>query len=244
MEKKTSLPRVSPLALALAASLGSASLVTPMYAQAEVTGNIGVSSKYIFRGTIENENAAVQGGLDYAHESGFYAGYWGSSLGYGDDGDNGFENDFYAGFSGEAGGLSYDAYLLYYYYESVDDADTPELGLSVGFGPVTAGLAYIIDDVVWANAGDIYLYLGYEADLPSDFSFSATAGFFSYEDSGEFEEDLGTTEDSGFKHLDLTLSHPLGSTGADMSITYMVGGQDRTGEDVENEVLLGLTFGF
>lgn len=218
--------------------------------QAEITGNIGVVSKYIFRGggvvgttTVhENNGAAVQGGLDYAHASGLYAGYWGSSLDYSNGEDtSGFENDVYAGYSGAAGGVSYDLGLLYYYYLAVDDADTPELYGSVGYGPVSVGFAYLMDDVAWGNQGDIYWKLSYETALPDEFTFGATAGYFTYKENGDF---ITGSESSGLKHVDLSLSHPLGASGAQMSITYMVGGKDRFDKDIEDAVVLGaeLTF--
>src|SRR5947208_1968347 len=46
-----------------------------------VTGNFGLFSQYIFRGlTQTNRKPALQGGFDYAHASGFYAGIWGSNI--------------------------------------------------------------------------------------------------------------------------------------------------------------------
>lgn len=59
----------------------------PFCAQAEeapapsytITSNIGVFSQYIFRGiSYTQENPAVQGGFDFAHESGAYLGIWGT----------------------------------------------------------------------------------------------------------------------------------------------------------------------
>lgn len=45
------------------------------------TGNVGVVSDYVFRGLSQtNGKPAIQGGLDYAHASGFYAGTWLSSI--------------------------------------------------------------------------------------------------------------------------------------------------------------------
>jgi len=46
-----------------------------------LTGNFGIFSQYIFRGlTQTNRKPALQGGFDYAHESGFYAGTWLSNI--------------------------------------------------------------------------------------------------------------------------------------------------------------------
>lgn len=221
---------------------GAAAMTLPAAAQAEVTGNLSVVSEYLFRGAYENNGTSVQGGLDYAHESGLYVGYWGASLDYGDaSSSSGFENDVYLGYSGSAGDVSYDVGLLYFFYNNVDDADTPEFYASLGYGPFSVGMAYLMDDVAWGNEGDIYWSLGYETDLPMDFGFAATVGYYTYSDDDVL---VTTTENSGLKHVDLTLSHPLGETGADMTITYMIGGKDRTDADVEDTVILGVHYGF
>lgn len=234
---------------ALAATLAFPALAASHSAEAALSGNIGVFSKYIFRGSTnaaENNGTAVQGGLDYSHDSGFYAGYWASNLDYADATDpaaTGFENDFYAGFSGEMDGFAYDVGVLQYYYMSIEDADALEVYGSLGYGPVSVGLVYSVDDVVWENGGDMYWTFGYETGLPNDFTFSATAGYFMYEDAaGDFLP--ASTSDSGLKHVDLSLSHPVGDTGADMSITYVVGGEDRNEVDQEDTVVLGLSYGF
>src|SRR3954463_3838966 len=51
------------------------------------TGNVGLFSQYIFRGLTQTDrNPAVQGGFDYAHKSGFYAGTWASNISWLRDG--------------------------------------------------------------------------------------------------------------------------------------------------------------
>jgi uncharacterized protein (TIGR02001 family) len=41
-------------------------------AQAQLTGNLGLTSDYRFRGVSQTQNApAVQGGIDYAHQEWF-----------------------------------------------------------------------------------------------------------------------------------------------------------------------------
>lgn len=232
-------------ALALAVAVGAPSTALA----GEWSGNIGVFSKYILRGitvTPESDEAVLQGGFDYAHESGFYAGYWGSSLGYGqggaDNANTAFENDFYGGYAGEAGPFSYDVGLIYYHYTDLEDADTPELAASIGYGPVSLGVNYLLDDVVWGNAGDTYITLNYETALPRDFSFGATAGYYLYEDDGDFV--AAGSQDGAFRHLSLTLGHPIGNTGADMSLTYIIGGEDRFEAEQGNTMVLGLTYNF
>src|SRR5665811_2385831 len=46
-----------------------------------VIANVGWVSNYVFRGITQTVGKpAVQGGFDYAHSSGFYAGVWGSNV--------------------------------------------------------------------------------------------------------------------------------------------------------------------
>jgi len=212
-----------------------------------MSGNIGVFSKYVLRGIHsgggESAGPALQGGFDTEHSSGMYAGYWGSSLGYADEaGEAGYENDFYFGYSGETSGFSYSAGLIYYKYLQISDSDAPELSLGAGYGPVSLGVLYLLDDVAWGNTGDTYITLDYETDLPKDFSASVSLGYYMYEDSGEFIE--SSELDSGFRHLNVTLSHPIGKTGADMSITGIYGGVDRDDNDQGVTAVLGVSYGF
>ncbi|CAN5770371.1 hypothetical protein BH11PSE6_BH11PSE6_09190 [soil metagenome] len=46
-----------------------------------VSGSVGLVTDYRFRGVSQSDKEmAVQGGITVAHESGFYAGVWGSNL--------------------------------------------------------------------------------------------------------------------------------------------------------------------
>lgn len=234
---------------ALAGALVAPTMVLPTVAQAGFSGNVGVTSKYIFRGAEENENAAVQGGFDWESDMGLYAGYWGSSLSYGNaDSDTGVENDVYFGYGGEVGKFGWDAGLLYYAYLNVDDADAPEIYGSFSFMDFSFGAAYMLDDVVWSNAGDIYLTASYETELPANLSFSAVLGYYLYDDSDPGEAGTiaanTTTNDSTFNTLTLSLSHPIGETGADASVGVVIGGKDRTDADIADQIILGVSYGF
>lgn len=67
-----------------------------------VTGNFSLTSQYVFRGMAQSDSKpAIQGGYDYAHASGFYAGVWASSASWVSDagiGSNALEVDGYLGF--------------------------------------------------------------------------------------------------------------------------------------------------
>ena len=88
-------------------------------AQAQVTGNLGLTSDYRFRGVSQTQNApAVQGGIDYAHKSGFYVGNWNSSVSsqvYTNGA--GLESDLYAGYKKEIfKGITIDVGSYNYFY--------------------------------------------------------------------------------------------------------------------------------
>ena len=72
----------SKTALAVLAliSTGAFAQTAPAEAESTLGYNIGVVSNYSFRGiTQTNYGGAVQGGVDYAHKSGFYVGAWAST---------------------------------------------------------------------------------------------------------------------------------------------------------------------
>lgn len=100
-------------ALLLALGSSTAFAAEAVNSEHQISGNIAVLSSYNSRGMTnspENDKVTIQGGLDYSHASGFYAGYWGSTIGYSltdyDDevgdytGSDTFEHDFYLGYNG------------------------------------------------------------------------------------------------------------------------------------------------
>ena len=139
-------------------------------AQAQVTGNLGLTSDYRFRGVSQSQNApAVQGGIDYAHSSGFYVGNWNSSVSsqmytHG----SGSESDLYAGFKKEIAGVTVDVGSYNYYYARATTPgakfNTHEGYAGLGYGPVTVKYSRTLGNDYFgvANAkGTAY----YQADL-------------------------------------------------------------------------------
>ncbi|WP_339767449.1 TorF family putative porin [uncultured Paraglaciecola sp.] len=128
----------------LALALTSATLIASAPSYAEVTANASVTSNYIWRGLTQTTNdAAVQGGIDYADESGFYVGTWVSNVNYGADDVYSYEHDMYFGFSGESGDITYDVGYLYYNYDSEANFDFAEVYGSVGYGGLSATLSLL-----------------------------------------------------------------------------------------------------
>jgi uncharacterized protein (TIGR02001 family) len=129
-----------------------------------LTSNISLVSDYLYRGISQTgTKPAIQGGFDYAHSSGFYAGAWGSSISWisdtyaasgGTSGANnaGLELDTYLGFKHSfATDFTYDVgYLCYNYPGSyapgATRADTDEIYGLVGYKWITAKYSYSLGD--------------------------------------------------------------------------------------------------
>jgi uncharacterized protein (TIGR02001 family) len=212
-----------------------------------IDGNVSVVSDYVLRGITtpgtESDGPAVQTGLDLTGANGFYGGWWASSLGYGTDNlATTVEHNFYAGFGGEANGFTWDVGLLYYWYMDDRDSSGFEPYASIGYGPVALTAHYMAEDVAWANQGDIYWTLGTEFEVGRGFSLGLVAGFSMYENRGDFIESTG--KNSGFRHIDVTLSRQIGDTPATMFATYVIGGEDRDGLNQRDKVVLGFSYDF
>lgn len=122
------------------------------------TYNVGLFSQYIFRGlTQTNEDAAVQGGVDYAHSSGFYAGAWASNISWLKDAgaytSSSLELDLYGGYANSIGdtGIGYNVGLLQYIYPGdelpgVKKAETTEVYGSLSYKWLAAKLSVVASD--------------------------------------------------------------------------------------------------
>jgi uncharacterized protein (TIGR02001 family) len=152
---------------------------------AEVSANIGATNNYIWRGVTQTDNdAAVSGGLDYAHDSGLYAGTWVSNVDYGGAS---AEVDFYGGFANELDSISYDIGAIYYYYPGRDsDADInfSEAYLNLGFGPFSAGVNWTFWKEQSGDTHDLYYTLGAGTDIAPTWGIGATLGYYDF-DSGD-----------------------------------------------------------
>lgn len=169
----------------VAAAVAATTLVPGIATAAEtsphtLTGNVGLFTQYIFRGlTQTDKEAALQGGFDYAHSSGFYLGTWGSNISWLRDfgtynGGGSLELDLYGGLKGTFGktDFGYDVGLLQYWYPGsvtpgANKADTLEVYGALTWKWLSAKLSYAISDKVFgvANADGTY-YLDLSANIP------------------------------------------------------------------------------
>lgn len=157
-------------------------LSAPALALAEdspFSANVSLTSDYLYRGISQTgAQPAVQGGFDYAHPSGFYAGVWGSNISWLSDAgvaaNASVELDTYLGFSGEvASGLGFDVGFLRYNYPGAyaagaTKADTDELYASVSYGIASLKYSHSLGDTFGAAGASgsnyIDLSVSYEVE--------------------------------------------------------------------------------
>jgi uncharacterized protein (TIGR02001 family) len=216
---------------------GSALASAPAFAQDDeaaspitVSGNVALTSDYRFRGvSLSAGDIALQGGVDLAHESGFYVGTWASSIQggtpYGE-----VELDVYGGWTGAvAEGVTVDVGLLYYIYPTTDDPlnldpDTdyfePYASISTTIGPVGAavGVAYAWEQDSLGGNDNLYLYTDFSLAIPGT-PVTATA-HLGYTD-GVLAPPLlaGTADDTGLD-WSLGLSAPVYG-GLSVGVSYV-----------------------
>ncbi len=146
--------QLSVLTLAVLASLSSVAMAEG--SPHTLTGNLSFVSDYQFRGVSQtDEDLAIQGGFDYAHASGFYAGVWGSNIEWAPAN---LELDIYGGYSGSAGDLGYNVGLLQYVYPDFDDANTTEMYGGVTYKGFGLKASYSLSDYFSANNSDGTVY--------------------------------------------------------------------------------------
>src|SRR5262249_26890266 len=86
-----------------------------------ISANVGAVTDYRFRGISQSdEGPAIQGGVDYVHDSGIYLGTWASSIDFNDGDEANEEVDLYGGWSGDVGGSTLTVGAAYYWYPGAD----------------------------------------------------------------------------------------------------------------------------
>lgn len=221
MKTNKSLLLAGVLGSALLASTGAYAEEAAAAAAAEpasphtFTANVGLFSQYVFRGiTYTNEQAALQGGFDYAHASGFYAGVWGSSVDKDGLYGNTLEIDLYGGFANTIGdtGIGYNVGVLQFYYpnnETIGDylrsngvadtsdesPNTTELNAALTWKWFTLKYSYAVSDFFGVNSksfgdgkgdsdGSDYTELNFAYTLPYDINLAAHVGHQTVEGRG------------------------------------------------------------
>jgi uncharacterized protein (TIGR02001 family) len=144
-------------------------------AVAEITGNASVTKNYLWRGLTQTSNdTAIQGGLDYTHESGFYAGTWVSNVNYGPGDVFSYEHDVYFGIGG-GDEFTWDAGWLYYNYDDEAEFDFHEIYGTLGWNGVSA-TAFILSGTEADEAPGQDFGFGSTYYLSLDYGFELSNG--------------------------------------------------------------------
>ena len=156
----------------------------PGAAIAGASGSVAITSDYLFRGVSQtNGDPALQAGLEYAADNGFYAGAWGSSVSWlsdtpvpGDDISNSVELDFYGGYRGKFNDtVGFDVGALYYWYpgdypSAFNSPDTGEIYAGITVGVFAAKYSYALTDLFGYADSDGSGYL----DVAANWEFAPT----------------------------------------------------------------------
>ena len=168
-----------------------------------VTANVTLASDYRYRGITQgNFRPALQGGFDYAHESGFYIGNWNSSISWLSDGYGSnpavsapIEMDFYGGYKTEVAGVALDGGLLQYYYSTKNMPGSTTVATCK-----TAGSRNACG--VNPNTTEAYFAATYQFAMLK-YSYALTDLFGIYDSKGASYIDLALNYDTGFEGITL-----------------------------------------
>jgi uncharacterized protein (TIGR02001 family) len=204
------------------AVLAQAAPAAPAKAEPEftITGNAGVFSDYRFRGYSQTDyNPAFQGGIDFAHKSGFYLGNWNSNVNSTLFNGASLEMDFYGGYKTTFGDFGLDVGTIYYYYPGTGaygpfEAKNWEAYVGGSWGPLSAKYYYAFTNFFGLEApgvdtkGSQYLDLTGTFDLGSGFGLVGHVGW-QYVKNGK---DIGLIEDS-FYDYKLGVTYDISGSG-------------------------------
>jgi uncharacterized protein (TIGR02001 family) len=176
------------------------------------SSNVGLFSSYVFRGIdYTDEDVALQGGFDYAHASGWYAGVWASTLEEDLNVENSIEVDFYGGYYHQfTEDFAVDVGLLQFYYPdrekvpglnggSDEDFDTTEIYLAATWKWFTAKYSRTLTDwggvnnnTMGADAngdskGTGYYELNFDYGLPMGINLTAHIGRLDVENYSDYD---------------------------------------------------------
>ncbi len=211
-------------------------LATAGAANAGISSTWTLASDYDYRGITQTaRDPAVQAGLDYAHDSGWYIGAWGSNLDFGAP-DVDYEIDVYGGFTGTtASGVGWDAGVLYYTYHDDPDLNFVEIHAALSYSWFKGKLSYSNDFGGASTAGRTPAwYFDGSANVPLPGNFSALAHLgYSFGDYWDALQQAGT----GRPYLDYSvgLGYALGRF--DLALKWIDGSDFKQADGTPHDVL-------
>jgi uncharacterized protein (TIGR02001 family) len=225
------------LSAALASTLITAATVASADDAWTTSANVALTTDYKFRGISQSdESAALQGGFDVNHESGFYVGAWASSVDFDTNGpgyDGSLELDYYLGYGSDIGAtdFSFDVGVMAYTYpgDNGDDGNYNEVYGSIAWKDLTVGAVY--SDDYYAETGDFtYVYAEYSYGLPWELSLDLHVGYNMIDEGEGF---LSSDEDA---YTDYSVSVSRDFMSFNFAVSY-------AGTDLDDDDLFGTDWG-
>jgi hypothetical protein len=189
-------------------SLAAAALAPAFAAAADappVTGNGTIASDYRFRGISQTYlGPTVQGGIDYAHPSGFYVGNWNSNVASQIFlGGSGIEMDFYGGYKKSFGDVGIDVGTIYYWYPNAEfNSNT---GATAGDAKFNNWEVYLGASWKWLS-GKLFYALSDYFGLGNE---QANGGYWCNRSTDPCTPLVGRGGSDGTWYLDLTATVPV-----------------------------------
>ena len=231
----------------LIASAAALVAALPLAARAEdppksdwtFTSNVGLFSDYRFRGVSQTDKrAAIQGGFDVSHASGFYLGNWNSNIDSAMYTGGNIEMDFYGGYKLPIGEATLDLGALYYYYPGSGNQSAypgsfgihnTELYVGGSYGPFSLKYSQAVSNFFSApdSKNSWYLDAGFAYDMGQGFGIVAHAGYQKLKGGAQVTE-IGQTA-----LIDSITDYKLGVTydlkGFVFGLSYIGTNRDLTG---------------
>ena len=218
-----------------AAAPAAAAAPTP-----SVTSNVSLVSNYLYRGISQTgAKPAIQGGFDYTHASGLYAGVWGSSISWLSDEyvpatkttsgvgaqNAGLELDTYFGFKNAfATDYNYDVGFLRYNYPGsyatgATKGDTNEVYGLIGYKWISAKYSYALGDTFGTPNAQGTSYINLTASYPvpnTSWTLGAHWGKQTYKGSTA-NADKAAGADPTYSDYNLSVTTDLAPVSKDLS---------------------------
>ncbi|MEW6291798.1 MAG: TorF family putative porin [Pseudomonadota bacterium] len=261
------------VALAVAGALSSPLIAVAADPAPEhtFTGNVTLASEYLYRGIAQTRGKpAIQGGFDYAHKSGLYAGLWASSITWIGDASAsasaGIEVDVYGGYKGTiVDDLGFDVGVLTYNYPGTGKPtgnakpDTTEIYGALSYKWLTLKYSHSTGSLFgWTKpngdktSGSGYLELNAAYDLGDGWGINGHVGHQKVKglsDASYTDYKVGVTKDVGFGVFGLAYSTTnakdscTGNAAASASDVYCFVKSDSSSAYEAGKGRLLLTFG-
>ncbi|MFZ2030099.1 MAG: TorF family putative porin [Vitreimonas sp.] len=245
--------------LGVAIAGASVLIATPTFADSSFTGNVALTSDYVFRGISQTQgDPAIQGGFDFTTNVGglpVYAGAWASNLDFGSRSavHVPMELDIYGGLKPTIGPVSADFGVIGYLYPNADDPSSAGLSgdwnywelkaagsISPATGLTLGAAIYYSPEFPLKGGNALYTELNGSWAINDTFAVSGAVGHQQVDAAGYFVTPTSTTDNYTTWNVGATAS----AHGFSLDLRYWDSDEDITnfaGEVVSDQRVV-LTF--